>query len=114
VLLLWDNIALFWHGDTRSYLIDGVAINGVSGGPVIYHTPAPETIHVIGVISAYIANRQQGQALPGLSVAQDISHSQSVMETIKSIDQAQQAKKELEEKAAKSAVDGPAKMVECR
>src|SRR5207245_1634657 len=36
----------------KGYLIDGVAINGVSGGPV-FHCPSPEAVQIIGCVSAY-------------------------------------------------------------
>jgi len=38
--------------DLRTYLVDGVAINGVSGGPVFY--TATKGIEVIGSVSAYL------------------------------------------------------------
>jgi hypothetical protein len=53
----------------HSYLIDGVAINGVSGGPVLYST-VTDGVKIVGTISAYMVNRNTGEALPGLSVAQ--------------------------------------------
>src|ERR1700730_65848 len=42
-----------------SYLIDGVDINGVSGGPVLYSTET-EGIMIVGTISAYMSNRATG------------------------------------------------------
>lgn len=62
-----------WQEFRHAYLIDGVAINGVSGGPVISST-STEGVQIVGTISAYIANRATGEALPGLSVAQDVSN----------------------------------------
>lgn len=56
----------------RAYLIDGVAINGVSGGPV-FHTSHSGSPQVIGCVSAYHPNRATGEALPGLLRAQDVS-----------------------------------------
>lgn len=54
-----------------TYFIDGNAINGVSGGPVL--VPASlqegERYCVIGSITQYIPNRQGEETLPGLSVA---------------------------------------------
>jgi hypothetical protein len=78
-----------WH----SYLIDGVAINGVSGGPVLYSTET-EGIMVVGTISAYMSNRATGDSLPGLSVARDVSHFHDTITFIKSLDEAQRKKKE--------------------
>lgn len=80
----------------KGYLIDGVAINGVSGGPV-FHCPNPETIQIIGCVSAYHANRATGEALPGLLRAQDVSHFRGIAETIKNMDEAHAQKKEFEE-----------------
>lgn len=40
---------------TKTYLIDGVAINGVSGGPVIHCTSSGD-VQIIGCVSAYHAN----------------------------------------------------------
>jgi hypothetical protein len=81
--------------DLRSYLIDGVAINGVSGGPVLY---ASETdgVEIVGVMTAYRANRSYGDSLPGLSVAQDVSHFHGVVQQIRSIDEGRQKRAEIE------------------
>lgn len=77
----------------HAYLIDGVAINGVSGGPVLYSSPA-DGLQIVGAITAYIANRATGEALPGLSVAQDISYVHDTASTIKSLDEARRKKSE--------------------
>jgi hypothetical protein len=86
-----------------AYLIDGVAVNGVSGGPVIYHTPQDGATHIVGILTAYRPNRQYGEALPGLSVAQNVSHFHTVLQTIRNIDEANRKKKELEEQGAADA-----------
>lgn len=80
----------------RAYLIDGVAINGVSGGPV-FHCPTPDRAVIIGCVSAYHANRVPGETLPGLLRAQDVSHFHGVAGFIRSIDEANIAKREFEE-----------------
>ncbi len=54
-----------------AYLVDGVAINGVSGGPAF--TNLGDQVSLIGVVSAYIPNRATGQALPGVSLVRDIA-----------------------------------------
>jgi hypothetical protein len=91
------------QGDTKSYLIDGVAINGVSGGPV-FHVPRPtfgvqqrRLPQVIGCVSAYHPNRATGEALPGLLRAQDVSHFHTVASHIRNIDEARETKREFEE-----------------
>jgi len=81
----------------KAYLIDGVAINGVSGGPVIYSTDA-EGPCIVGVMTAYQANRRGGDVLPGLSIAQDVSHFHEIIQTVKSIDDAKRMKQETETK----------------
>ena len=80
----------------KAYLIDGVAINGVSGGPVIHGNEA-DGIQIVGTVSAYQANRATGEALPGLLIAQDVSHFHDVASTIQSIDEADKKKAEFEE-----------------
>ncbi len=72
----------------HAYLIDGVAINGVSGGPVIV-TNGSQDIHIIGSITHYRPNRASGETLPGLSIAQDVTNLHSTVNAIKSYDEAQ-------------------------
>jgi len=50
-----------------AYLVDGVAINGVSGGPVfdLWGT-------AFGLVTAYIPNRQRGEPLPGVSLVRSL------------------------------------------
>ncbi len=81
--------------DRSAYMIDGVAINGVSGGPVLLSSQTDGT-QFVGVVSAYRANRQQGDALPGLSVAQDVSHFHQVVQRIKSRDEALKKRSQME------------------
>ncbi len=80
-----------WQQQHRAYLIDGVSINGVSGGPVIYSTPT-DGLQIVGAVSAYIVNRATGEALPGLAVAQDVSHFQLIAGHVRSIDEASKKK----------------------
>jgi len=82
--------------DLKSYLIDGVAINGVSGGPVINST-ATDGVQFVGLMTAYRANRASGGSLPGLSIAQDVSHLHGVIQHVRSIDEANRKKKEIEQ-----------------
>ena len=56
-----------WQEYRNAYLIDGVAINGVSGGPVLFSTTA-DGVQIVGSISAYRASRAAGESLPGLSL----------------------------------------------
>jgi len=83
-----------WQPNRKAYLIDGVAINGVSGGPVMYL--GGDGVQIVGIISAYKANRATGEALPGLSIAQDVSHFHDVVNHVRSLDEAQRKKEEFE------------------
>jgi hypothetical protein len=97
-----------WEDYRHAYLIDEVAINGISGGPVLYSTPV-DGAQIVGVITAYMANRATGEALLGLSFAQDVSHFHGVATHVKSIDEAnrkkaeQQAQQQAHSDAAKTA-----------
>jgi hypothetical protein len=93
----------------KAYLIDGVAINGVSGGPV-FHCPALNKVQIIGCVSAYHANRATGEALPGLLRAQDVSHFHGVADFIRNLDEANVKKQEFEQaqkEKARTAPDPP-------
>ena len=79
----------------NAYLIDGVAINGVSGGPVL-HLNGTDGVQIVGTVSAYSANRATGEALPGLAIAQDVSHFHDVANHVHSIDEANRKKVEFE------------------
>lgn len=79
-----------------AYLIDGVSIHGVSGGPVLYKHET-DGVQIIGAVSAYRANRATGETLPGLLVAQDVSHFHDVLQHVRSVDDANKKKRESEE-----------------
>lgn len=85
----------------KAYLIDGVAINGVSGGPV-FHVPRrlllgePHGPKILGCVSAYHPNRATGEALPGLLRAQDVSHFHAAASRVRSWDEANAKKHEFE------------------
>jgi len=57
-----------WLDDHYAYLVDGVAINGVSGGPAF-----EEYGDIVGFVTAYIPNRATGEALPGVSLIRSIA-----------------------------------------
>ena len=65
-------------GKFPCYLIDGVAIGGVSGGPIFYRDS--KGLKVIGVISAYITGKTGDEAVPGLAVAEDIRTIQTTID----------------------------------
>lgn len=83
--------------DQDCYLIDGVAINGVSGGPVFYEK-ADETAEVVGIISAYMPNRSGNT--PGLLKAQDITPFDETLKTLQSLHQAKEKEKSQDQEAA--------------
>jgi hypothetical protein len=93
-----------WNQEDKSYLIDGVAINGVSGGLVFY---LPDSPSVVGVLTAYIANRTTGEALPGLAIARDVSYLHEQATAFASLDEAQSAQS-IPEAPSSQSVDGAA------
>lgn len=54
------------------YLVDGVSINGVSGGPV-FRRISNGGVELLGIITGYIPNRATGETLPGLAVVVDVT-----------------------------------------
>jgi len=56
----------------NAYLIDGVAINGVSGGPVLLIND-DDIVQIVGTVSAYRMPKTPGSNLPGLLIAQDLT-----------------------------------------
>lgn len=70
-----------------AYLVDGVAINGVSGGPAFLPL-TKESIMIVGVVSAYVPNRATGDTLPGLCVIQDVIQFQDLAKRFKTLDEA--------------------------
>jgi Trypsin-like peptidase domain len=85
----------------KSYLIDGVAIHGVSGGPVFHSSTCG--VMMIGCVSAYHANRASGEALPGLLRAQDVSHFHGVASRVRSLDEARRQEEEQKQKVQTAA-----------
>ena len=72
--------------EEKNYLIDGVAINGVSGGPAFQCVS--QRFDLIGVVSAYIANRATGETLPGVAVVQDVTQFYGITQGFKTLDEA--------------------------
>jgi hypothetical protein len=71
---------------TKRYLVDGVAINGVSGGPAFRLVDGG--IEMLGIVSAYMPNRATGEPLPGLAVIQDVSQFHDIAQRFRSVDDA--------------------------
>ncbi len=88
-----DDKLCFFHGHISTYLdaeavylVDGVAINGVSGGPLLVidnNLPV-----VAGVVTAYIPNLATGQALPGMSMFTSISAAVPMLDMLRDLDDA--------------------------
>jgi hypothetical protein len=72
--------------DQQRYFVDGVAINGVSGGPA-FRTLQKQP-ELIGVVSAYIANRATGETLPGLAIVQNITQFHDIAQRFQNLDEA--------------------------
>lgn len=80
------------HFDGNSgYLVDGVAINGVSGGPTLWL--GYKEFRYVGVVSAYIPNRATGETLPGLAVVRDVAQFYDVNKRFRSVDEAREQQK---------------------
>lgn len=75
-----------WVDQDFGYLVDGVAINGVSGGPAF--SLVPNSARLIGVVSAYIPNRATGEVLPGVAVVRDVMQFHDLAEQFRSLDEA--------------------------
>jgi len=82
----------------REYLVDGVAINGVSGGPAFWN--GEDRVILMGVMSAYIANRATGETLPGLTVIQNVNQFHELSKIFKNVDEAKQKEKPTEQPPA--------------
>lgn len=80
--------------DQLAYLVDGVAINGVSGGPAFL--VAEGGIQIMGVVTAYIPNRATGESLPGVCFVVGIQPFYEFIKQIKSLEEAQEKAKEIE------------------
>ena len=80
-LCFFTGINSCWLEDLRIYLVDGVAINGVSGGPAFYIPTGEKEIKVIGSVSAYLPNR--AGSTPGLAMISDVEYFHNVIKTIK-------------------------------
>ncbi|HXG07900.1 MAG TPA: serine protease [Nitrososphaera sp.] len=75
-----------WVQAQEAYLVDGVAVNGVSGGPA-FHLDRKLVI-LMGVVSAYAPNRATGETLPGLGVIRNVTQFHELAPTFESLDQA--------------------------
>lgn len=89
-LCFFGGLISAWLDDDGAYLVDGVAINGVSGGPAFYHEITTDSIRFMGVVSAYAPNRATGETLPGLSIVRSVRKLHDVVQNLKSFDDAKE------------------------
>lgn len=82
------------------YLVDGVAINGVSGGPAFYIDNSG-LVKICGVMSAYTPNRVYGEVRPGLSKVCSVEPYQEMLKDLHSKEDAEKKAKEEKEKQEK-------------
>jgi hypothetical protein len=61
-----------WLENDEAYLVDGVAINGVSGGPAFVQDDQ-ENPTIIGLVTEYRPNFASGAPLPGVSLVRSIN-----------------------------------------
>ncbi len=73
-----QNVACFLSGrvsayleDKEAYLIDGVSIHGLSGGPVFYCSD--DQVVMAGIVTNYYPNPVNNQAWPGLAMFRTIN-----------------------------------------
>ena len=75
--------------DHGAYLVDGVAVDGVSGGPVFFLADAIyPPIMLIGLLTAYAPNRTEEGNLPGLSFVRNVESLRDLTKNFLSFDQA--------------------------
>jgi hypothetical protein len=82
---LSGRVSCFQEKD-ESYLVDGVAIHGVSGGPAFHIYK--EKIVLMGIVSAYRPNRSTGESLPGFCILRRVSQLQESVKKFKNMDEA--------------------------
>jgi hypothetical protein len=88
----------------QSYLVDGVAIHGVSGGPVFDNVGKEPRI--IGVVSAYMPNLLSGESLPGLLQVRDLKTFHDHIQRIRSFDEAIEKEHEVQSEIKKESPMG--------
>ena len=87
-----------------AYLVDGVAINGVSGGPAFCRR-GDNKIQYMGVVSAYRPNRSTGESLPGLAVVQDVAEFHDIVSHLNSVKEAKDQAEAKEIEVAPDSID---------
>jgi hypothetical protein len=91
-LCFFSGMISSWVESEGFYFVDGVAINGVSGGPA-FSIKSDNEVQLIGVVSAYVPNRATGAQLPGLCVIRDVAPLQAMIKGLTDLEQAKQQEK---------------------
>lgn len=109
-----SNLCLFsgrissWDQELTAYFVDGVAINGVSGGPAFLPFDGAPPV-LVGLVAAYVPNRATGDTLPGLSIVRDVSKIHDALASIRSFEEAvEKAKKTPREQPPEARPEGEA------
>ena len=89
------------------YLVDGVAINGVSGGPAF--RLGVKSAELMGVASAYIPNRATGDVLPGVAVVRDVQEFHEFADRFRSMGEAKSQETPPTEAPPQSGETNPAR-----
>lgn len=78
--------------DLEQYAIDGVAIHGVSGGPLFCELSEPGQPYIIGTLSSYFPNRltvtDGVEAWPGLAISHSFSAFRDVRKNLLALENA--------------------------
>jgi hypothetical protein len=86
-LCLFSGRVSAWVEDQQAYVVDGVVINGTSGGPAFW---IADRVRLAGVVSQYVPNRATGEALPGLCVIRSVEDFHRVASMVRSMDEAKE------------------------
>lgn len=84
-------ISAFMSG-IHSYLLDGIVINGVSGGPV-FEMRSDDKPRLLGVVCAYLSHVGELSTPTGLSLVADVSHFHETIKKIRNVDELTRARK---------------------
>jgi hypothetical protein len=106
-----NDMICFFHGyisahlkDDMCYLVDGVAINGVSGGPAFLVDKVIDKPVLLGVMTAYVANRATGETLPGLSMVTSIQPAEATIKMLTDLPTAIKQAEEQDERAGEESL----------
>lgn len=97
-----------WLEPAKAYFVDGVAINGVSGGPAFHLLDSFPVL--VGVVSAYYPNLATNQVLPGLSMVRDVSQLHEVTQIYATLEQAKEAEPPAEPPTVKQDEHAPSEI----